>query len=162
MSPAILINELMTYVQEGGFVMPPLLLFACLLWYGLGERMLILRRGVSGDLTQVMKSGSRPSAGVLGDAWTRIRGEINVMLSADELTARAVSSSAESMTLISPRIRVQASPRTPALGREPLFITCVRSPDTPRLRISIRSPSPYQSKQAKSRRGGMTKPPSCT
>ena len=82
MSPAILINELMTYVQEGGFVMPPLLLFACLLWYGLGERMLILRRGVSGDLTQVMKSGSRPSAGVLGDAWTRIRGEINVMLSA--------------------------------------------------------------------------------
>ena len=88
MSPDLLINELITYLRDGGFVMPPLLLFACLLWYGLGERMLILRRGVSGDLTQIMRSGSRPSAGVLGDAWLRIRGEINVMLSAEELTAR--------------------------------------------------------------------------
>jgi biopolymer transport protein ExbB len=64
--------EFQAYMAEGGFVMPPLVLLACALWYGLGERMLLLRRGMRGDMGLVWSSGVRPSKGVLGDAWSQV------------------------------------------------------------------------------------------
>ena len=65
----LLISELKTYVQEGGFVMPPLIIGACVLWYGLGDRLLTLRRGIRGDLSLAIQAGNPPKSGILGDAW---------------------------------------------------------------------------------------------
>jgi len=38
-------EQVVQYSAKGGFVMPPLVLAALLLWYGLGYRLLTLRRG---------------------------------------------------------------------------------------------------------------------
>ncbi|MEO0601229.1 MAG: MotA/TolQ/ExbB proton channel family protein [Myxococcota bacterium] len=38
-------SAFLKYVELGGFVMPPLILLTMLLWYGLGYRVSILRRG---------------------------------------------------------------------------------------------------------------------
>ena len=48
-------EQLGTYLADGGFVMPPLVLAAAFLWYGLGYRMLTLRRGTSLDLLPLLE-----------------------------------------------------------------------------------------------------------
>lgn len=39
------VGDLMFYYQQGGFVMPPLVLATILMWYGLGYRLAVIKRG---------------------------------------------------------------------------------------------------------------------
>ena len=87
MSFEILWTELQSYLVEGGFVMPPLVGCAFILWYGLGERMLILRRGATGDISRRVRSGQTPKRGVLGQAWARLMARINTSWSAEDQEA---------------------------------------------------------------------------
>ena len=56
-------------LARGGFVMPPLLLGAALMWYAMGYRFLLLRRGTSAQVSELVAdvaSGTlRPSRGLL-------------------------------------------------------------------------------------------------
>jgi len=52
MAPAI--DAITSYLSQGGFVMPPLVLAAMLLWYALGYRILSLRRGPRGDVQHLV------------------------------------------------------------------------------------------------------------
>lgn len=45
MSPQDFIDHLFDYIDQGGFVMPPLVAGTLILWYALGYRFLALRRG---------------------------------------------------------------------------------------------------------------------
>lgn len=40
-----LVTAFMNYVEQGGYVMPPLIISAMILWYGIGYRFLVLARG---------------------------------------------------------------------------------------------------------------------
>jgi len=42
------------FFEQGGYVMPPLVLGAMLLWYALGYRMLVLRRGRGGSVRELI------------------------------------------------------------------------------------------------------------
>jgi biopolymer transport protein ExbB len=69
------LDQLRTYLVNGGFVMPPLAIGAVVLWYGLGYRMLTLRRGRShriDTLLRLHRSGERG-----GRAGPRPRGIID-------------------------------------------------------------------------------------
>lgn len=73
MSVDLLLIELSAYMAEGGFVMPPLIICTFVLWYGLGDRALFLRRGFRGDFGLRISQGSVPKRGVLGQAWASVK-----------------------------------------------------------------------------------------
>lgn len=50
-----ILDQVLYYVERGGFVMPPLLIGAAILWYGLGYRLLTLRRGWGVTLTAMIQ-----------------------------------------------------------------------------------------------------------
>ena len=50
-----LFKEIVAYIQQGGFVGWPLMLGAVLLWFGLGYRLYILRRGSGLSLERLLK-----------------------------------------------------------------------------------------------------------
>lgn len=60
------------YIEGGGFVMVPLIVAAGLLWYGLGYRLVTLRRGFLGDVRGLIRStraGSEaPQGGIVAKA----------------------------------------------------------------------------------------------
>lgn len=57
-------SAFLKYVELGGFVMPPLILLTMLLWYGLGYRVSILRRGRGLSPRQLIK---KVESGELGN-----------------------------------------------------------------------------------------------
>lgn len=67
-----LVDDLRGYIADGGFVMPPLVVATALLWYGLGYRLLVLRRGARGDVRRLVEAGRMPRGGVLGRAMARL------------------------------------------------------------------------------------------
>lgn len=52
-----LLQEWAKFLTEGGFMMLPLLANAALLWYGLGLRLITLRRGAQGALENLLAQG---------------------------------------------------------------------------------------------------------
>ncbi len=62
-------DQITTYLEQGGFVMGPLLLGAAVMWYGLGYRMLTLRRGsglpVRTLVERYLEGWDRPPQGIL-------------------------------------------------------------------------------------------------
>lgn len=75
LAPASLWSDLAATLEDGGFVMPPLVAATFVLWYALGHRWLTLRRGVRGDLGRLWSVGaSRRAGGVLGRALTLAEG----------------------------------------------------------------------------------------
>jgi biopolymer transport protein ExbB len=61
--------------EQGGFVAPPLLLCLLVLWYGLGYRLISLRRGTPQPVEALVTSwrrGAIPPRGVLGDTLFRL------------------------------------------------------------------------------------------
>ncbi|MEE2788551.1 MAG: MotA/TolQ/ExbB proton channel family protein [Myxococcota bacterium] len=68
-APETALQSLSDYINEGGFVMPPLMAAAFILWYALGYRFLTLHRGFRGDLTRGLNRGRVPKSGLLGRAW---------------------------------------------------------------------------------------------
>ena len=82
-----LVNDLRGYINDGGFVMPPLVAAAVLLWYGLGYRLFALRRGASGDVRRLVESGRLPRGGVLGAAMACLKPALVHKLSPADLDA---------------------------------------------------------------------------
>lgn len=70
---ASLADDLRGYIQDGGFVMPPLVAATVVLWYGLGYRLFALRRGARGDVSRLVAADALPRGGVLGAAWRAAR-----------------------------------------------------------------------------------------
>lgn len=70
---AALAADLRGYIQDGGFVMPPLVAATVVLWYGLGYRLFALRRGGRGDVSRLLSAGALPGRGVLGAAWRAVQ-----------------------------------------------------------------------------------------
>jgi biopolymer transport protein ExbB len=69
LSPGTLWSDLAATLEDGGFVMPPLVAATFVLWYALGHRWLTLRRGARGDLRRLWATPRRAGAGgVLGRA----------------------------------------------------------------------------------------------
>lgn len=62
-------DQIETYLRQGGFVMAPLLVGAAVMWYGLGYRMLTLRRGsrlpVRTLVERYLEGWDRPPRGML-------------------------------------------------------------------------------------------------
>jgi biopolymer transport protein ExbB len=50
-----LVEDFLFYYQAGGYVMPPLVGATLLLWYGLGYRLSVLRRGSRRDVTTLIR-----------------------------------------------------------------------------------------------------------
>ena len=88
MDPYSLWTELQQYLREGGFVMGPLLACACALWYGLGERMLILGRRFGGDIPARVRGGDTPKSGIMAEAWRVLRSNAQLHLSEPDQRAR--------------------------------------------------------------------------
>jgi biopolymer transport protein ExbB len=80
MGPMSATDALLGYVQQGGFVMPPLVLATCVLWYVIGLRAVALRRGSRWSLPVLLeqhRQGSqRPPRGVI-DAAVMIATELS-------------------------------------------------------------------------------------
>lgn len=55
MAPLTLWASFFKYVQDGGFVMPPLVVATLLLWFGLGWRLITLQRGSRRSLRAQLK-----------------------------------------------------------------------------------------------------------
>jgi hypothetical protein len=64
-----LVNDLRGYIDDGGFVMPPLVAAAVLLWYGLGYRLFALRRGASAMCGGSSRPGACRAAGCSARRW---------------------------------------------------------------------------------------------
>ena len=67
------LSSVSTYMAQGGFVMPPLVLGAMLLWYAVGYRYLTLDRGTSLSLLAIDKKkknseGHKIAKGLIGNA----------------------------------------------------------------------------------------------
>lgn len=62
-------DKVVFYMERGGIVMPPLVAAACVLWYGLGYRLLTLRRGnirsVRILIDRYQQGNSEPPRGVI-------------------------------------------------------------------------------------------------
>lgn len=54
MQPGV-IDQLLRYFQDGGFVMPPLVLATIVLWFALGWRLMTLQRGSNDTLRELVK-----------------------------------------------------------------------------------------------------------
>lgn len=69
------VTELRSLVGRGGFVMPPLIGAALVLWYALGYRLLALRRGSVHDARELVRrhraGRARPPRGVIDTAVAR-------------------------------------------------------------------------------------------
>lgn len=63
-------EELMKILADGGFVMPPLVLFAILLWLGIGYRMMTLHRGSAAPVRTLLDNA-------IAGAITRSRGYVD-------------------------------------------------------------------------------------
>lgn len=65
-------EQLLLYLQRGGYVMVPLVAAALLLWYGLGYRMLTLRRGSRRSVRLIIERTSNgvqaPPQGIIDSA----------------------------------------------------------------------------------------------
>ena len=68
--------------------MGPLLACACALWYGLGERMLILGRRFGGDIPARVRGGDTPKGGIMAEAWRVLRSNAQLHLSEPDQRAR--------------------------------------------------------------------------
>lgn len=70
-----LVDDFLFYYQAGGYVMPPLVGATLVLWYALGYRLSVLRRGRGGDVTTLVRShsagGQRPPRGLADIAVVR-------------------------------------------------------------------------------------------
>lgn len=55
MQPGV-IDQLLQYFQDGGFVMPPLVVATLVLWFALGWRLMILQRGSTATLRDLVKA----------------------------------------------------------------------------------------------------------
>lgn len=75
------IDQLAALYHKGGFVMPPLLIGAMLLWYALGYRLLALRRGRRLSVRQLLRAQQRGEPG-------RLRGVIDGAVAAGVELAR--------------------------------------------------------------------------
>jgi biopolymer transport protein ExbB len=69
-------DDFLYYVQSGGFVMPPLIALAVLLWYGIGYRIAALRMGTGHDVRRLVHYYStrelpEHTRGLLDDAVVR-------------------------------------------------------------------------------------------
>jgi len=68
-------GELLGYLEQGGFVMLPLLALALLLWFGIGYRVMFVRRGTTLETRQLLKrfaeEGERRTTGYLDEAVRR-------------------------------------------------------------------------------------------
>lgn len=53
-----IIEEVLSYWNGGGFVMPPLVAATALLWFGLGWRLMALRRGSSETLRELVRQAA--------------------------------------------------------------------------------------------------------
>lgn len=61
---AALVQEVAGYMDAGGWVMPPLLLATLVLWFAIGYRFAVLRRGSERDVRNLIRryvKGKRPS-----------------------------------------------------------------------------------------------------
>jgi biopolymer transport protein ExbB len=69
------LDPLAAYARHGGFVMPPLIVAAVLMWYGLGWRLVVLRRGSTRPLPDLVRAyvegTNRPPRGVIDTAVAR-------------------------------------------------------------------------------------------
>jgi biopolymer transport protein ExbB len=61
MTLATFVEGLLDYFEKGGFVMPPLVVATCVLWYTIGYRMLTLRRGSSRSVRALVEHYARGS-----------------------------------------------------------------------------------------------------
>jgi len=72
------VSSALDLYRQGGFVALPLLLCSLALWYALGYRLQLLRRGSKlpvDALFDRVQAGEEPPRGVLGDALRRLTGE---------------------------------------------------------------------------------------
>ena len=68
MQPGV-IDQLLRYFQDGGFVMPPLVLATIILWFALGWRLMTLQRGSNKTLRELVKeyaNGNEKGANATG------------------------------------------------------------------------------------------------
>lgn len=89
-----LFKEILLYIEQGGFVGWPLMIGAVLLWFGLGYRLFLLRRGGSHSLEAMLKRaiknpGRAPSTlleeAVSVGVWVKASGVKNPRPYLDEL-----------------------------------------------------------------------------
>lgn len=64
----------LSYLRDGGFVMWPLAVAAMVMWYGIGFRLLTLRRGSFASVDRLVDSarGGERIGGLMGDALRRL------------------------------------------------------------------------------------------
>jgi len=56
---SVILDEVLHYWRGGGFVMPPLVAATVVLWFAIGWRFVVIRRGYSGELRTLVKRASR-------------------------------------------------------------------------------------------------------
>jgi biopolymer transport protein ExbB len=81
------VDQLLQYFQDGGFVMPPLVVATVILWFALGWRLMTLQRGSRATLRELVKEfseGRRAKAGGIVDQAAR-RGVALAKLELDDL-----------------------------------------------------------------------------
>lgn len=70
-----LLNNIETFVEVGGFVMPPLIALTILLWYALGHRISLLNRGSKRSVRRLIeiygKGRDRKPKGIIDEAVVR-------------------------------------------------------------------------------------------
>jgi len=69
------INNIQEFIEVGGFIMPPLIALTILLWYALGHRFSLLKRGSKRSVRELIglyaKDPSRPVRGIVDSAAAR-------------------------------------------------------------------------------------------
>jgi biopolymer transport protein ExbB len=81
------VDQLLQYFQDGGFVMPPLVVATIILWFALGWRLMTLQRGSNATLREMVREfsdGQRAKAGGIVDQAVR-RGVALRSLEVDDL-----------------------------------------------------------------------------
>lgn len=84
-----IIEQMVGYMEAGGFVMPPLVAATVLLWFGLGWRLITIQRGSTStlrELVQAYADGERDSSRGIVDEAAR-RGVELARLPVDDLRA---------------------------------------------------------------------------
>jgi biopolymer transport protein ExbB len=84
-----IIEQLLSYLEAGGFVMPPLVAATVLLWFGLGWRLITIQRGSTSTLRSLVSeyaTGERKSTRGIVDEAAR-RGVELARLPVDDLRA---------------------------------------------------------------------------
>ncbi|QDG51193.1 MotA/TolQ/ExbB proton channel family protein [Persicimonas caeni] len=86
MQPGVF-DQLLQYFQDGGFVMPPLVVATLILWFALGWRLMTLQRGSTATLRELVKAyakGEREGARGIVDR-AAMRGVALAKLDLDDL-----------------------------------------------------------------------------